>query len=630
MNIVERYSQAVSGAGRWSRWRGAYLAYPLTGETRLLVLLAVAIGIGSGLGAYGFRWLIGFVHRAFWETGGSLVPWPPLVTVLTPALGGALVGPIIYWFAREAKGHGVPEVMLAIAEEGGRIRPRVVFVKALASAICLGSGGSAGREGPIVQIGSALGSSLGQTLKLPTGLLRTLLAAGAAGGIAATFNAPIAGVVFSLEVLLRDFSARAFSLLVLASVTATVISRALLGNAPAFSVPPYELVSPWELLFYAVLGVAAALVARGFIWLLYRCEDLFDGWAIPEYLKPVVGGLGVGLIGLGLPQVFGVGYDTVEQVLQSPVPVWLLGALVVGKLAATSLTLGSGGSGGVFSPSLFMGAALGRGVGEFFRWAYPGVTAFPGAYALVGMAAMFSGAAHAPITSVLILFEMTGDYRIILPLMTSVVISTLVSHFLSGETIYTIKLRRRGIDILKPPAPDPLAQVKVSDVMRRDVVTLAEDVPFDAVVDHVRTHPYTSFPVIDRGGRLRGVLGYNELRGMLTGERPEPPVLARDLMRAPPPVCYPDDTLTEVTEKFRLTDIGRLPVVSRDDPDTIVGVISHTDVLGAYERIVLGQIVDASPRNHNQADDGNRPADFVHPPPSPAPQRGEGRRSPPA
>jgi CIC family chloride channel protein len=574
-----------------SPWWGGRLAFPLTGETRLLVFLAVAIGVGSGLGAYGFRWLIGFVHHLLWERAGSFVPWSPLLTVVTPALGGALVGPIVYFFAREAKGHGVPEVMLAIAEEGGRIRPRVVFVKALASAICIGSGGSAGREGPIVQIGSALGSTLGQMFKLPVGLVRTVLAAGAAGGIAATFNAPIAGVFFSLEVLLRDFSARAFSVLVLASVTATVISRALLGNTPAFSVPAYELVSPWELLFYAVLGVLAAVVSRGFIWFLYRCEDLFDAWAIPEYLKPIAGGLGVGLIGLGLPQVFGVGYETVEKVLQGPMSVWLLGPLVLGKLAATSLTLGSGGSGGVFSPSLFMGAALGRGVGEFFRWVYPSITAASGAYALVGMAAVFSGAAHVPITAVLILFEMTGDYRIILPLMTSVVISTLVSHVLSRETIYTIKLRRRGIDILTPPRPDPLAQIKVSDVMRREVVTLADNLPFGAVVDHIRKHPFTSFPVVDREGRLRGILGYNELRDILTGERPEPEVLSRDLMRTPPPVCHPDDTLTAITEKFRLTDLGRLPVVSRDAPDAILGVISHRDVLGAYERFVLGQTV---------------------------------------
>jgi CIC family chloride channel protein len=583
--------RAPSRSRGWVAWR---VLSPLTGETRLLVLLAVAIGIGSGLGAYGFRWLIGAVQH-LWQQGAQLLPWPALGTVLAPAVGGALVSPIVYCFAREAKGHGVPEVMLAIAEQGGRIRARVVFVKALASAICIGSGGSAGREGPIVQIGSALGSTLGQRLALPVPLVRTVLASGAAGGIAATFNAPIAGVFFSLEVLLREFSARAFAVLVLASVTATVISRALLGNSPAFAVPPYELKSPWELFFYAVLGSLAALVAKGFVWFLYRCEDVFDGWNIPEYLKPVAGGFGVGLIGLVLPQVFGVGYETVERVLQDSVPLALLAALVAGKLVATSFTLGSGGSGGVFSPSLFMGAALGRLVGDVFHWFFPAVTAISGGYALVGMAAVFAGAAQAPITSILILFEMTGDYRIILPLMTAVVISSLVSHVLSSETIYTIKLRRRGINILAPRRPDPLAQVRVGDVMTRNVVILNESLEFPDVLEELRRHPFSSLPVIDGDGRLAGVLGYNELRDVLTGQPLDRARTARDLMRTPPPVCHPEDTLTNVTEKFRLANIGRLPVVTREQPDRLVGVVSHTDVLAAYERLVLGRGDSVSP-----------------------------------
>jgi len=554
-----------------------------------MVLLSLAVGIGAGLGAYGFRRLIALVQYLFWGEGASLIPWTPLSTVLIPATGGALVGPIVYFLAREAKGHGVPEVMLAVAEQGGRIRPRVVFVKALASALCIGTGGSAGREGPIVQIGSALGSAVGQWLKLPVPLLRTVLAAGAAGGIAATFNAPIAGVFFALEVILREFSARAFSLIVLASVTATVISRALLGNYPAFFVPAYELRSPWELLFYVVLGILAALVARAFMWALYRCEDVFDAWRIPEYLKPIAGGLAVGVLGLALPQVFGVGYETIETALKNDLPVKLLPMLVIAKLAATSLTLGSGGSGGIFSPSLFMGAMLGGSVGNFFHRFFPAITAPSGAYALVAMAAVFGGAAHAPITSILIIFEMTGDYRIILPLMTSVVISTLVSNFISRETIYTLKLNRRGIDILTPRRPDPLAQIRVGDVMVREVVTLQDTLPLGAILECLRRHPFSSFPVMDGNG-LVGILGYGELREVLTSESPEKTLTARDLMRTPPPISYPDDTLSDVTERFTSAGVGRLPVVSRDRPTVLLGVISHTDVLTAYQRVVLGRL----------------------------------------
>jgi chloride channel protein, CIC family len=571
-----------------SVWQRPRVSFNLTGETRLLVTVSLIVGVGAGLGAYGFRWLISFVQHLAWDQGGVLIAWMPLRTVMIPALGGALVGPLVYFLAREAKGHGVPEVMLAIAREEGRIRFRVVFVKALASALCIGTGGSAGREGPIVQIGSALGAAVGQLMRLPVDLRRTLLAAGAAGGISATFNAPIAGVVFSLEVILREFSARSFSVVVLASVTATVISRALLGNYPAFFVPPYELRSAWELLFYAFLGILAALVAQAFIWALYRCEDAFDAWRVPEYLKPIAGGLSVGILGLALPQVFGVGYETVEEALRGNLPLTLLPVLIMAKLVATSLTLGSGGSGGVFSPSLFMGAMLGGSVGHFFHRLFPSITAPPGAYALVAMGAVFGGAAHAPITSILILFEMTGDYRIILPLMTSVVISTLVSHFMSPETIYSIKLRRRGIDVLAPPRPNPLGNIRVAEVMVRQVVTVPDTLTLRALIEHFRRHRFASFPVIDSQNRLVGILGYEELREALGAERPDDALTARDLMRTPPPVAFPDDTLTEVADKFRAAGAGRLPVVSRDNPSQLLGIVSHRDVLGAYQRVVLG------------------------------------------
>jgi CIC family chloride channel protein len=559
----------------------------LSDTTPTLVSLSIGIGVGAGFGAYGFRWLIGLVQQVFWGHGAALVPWAAVSILVIPAAGGALVGPIVYFLARETKGHGVPEVMLAVAKDQGRMRFRVVLVKALASALCLGTGGSAGREGPIVQIGSALGSTLGQLTQVPAAILRTLVAAGAAGGIAATFNAPIAGVFFSLEVILRDFSARAFSLVVLASVTATVISRALLGATPAFIVPPYELRSPWELLVYAALGALAALMARVFTWSLYRCEDGFDAWRFPEYLKPIAGGLGVGALGLVFPQVFGVGYETLEKALQGHLTLGLMGGLLVAKLAATSLTLGSGGSGGIFSPSLFMGAMLGGTVGGTVHTLFPAITAPAGAYALVGMAAVFAGAAQTPITSVLILFEMTGDYRIILPLMTAVGVSSLVSHFLSRETIYTLKLRRRGIDILKPAPPDPLAQLRVADVMVRQIVTLDEAVPLRSILDLLREHPYTSFPVTNGNRRLVGILGYDELRRVLTSDHPDGALSARDLMRVPPPVSFPDETLSQVVARFRMNGVGRLPVVSREEPEVLLGVISHSDLLTAYERAVL-------------------------------------------
>ncbi len=348
------------------------------------------------------------------------------------------------------------------------------MVKSLASAVCIGSGGSAGREGPIVQIGSAFGSTLGQVLRLPEGRIRLLVACGAAGGISATFNAPIAGVMFALEVILREFAASSFGFVVFSSVTAAAVSRSLLGDHPSFSVPSYSLVSAWELVLYVALGLLAGLFSLAFVKALYATEDVFDGWRMPEYLKPVAGGLLMGGLGLLFPQVFGVGYGPqplggtvgpLDLVLLAKLGLGPTAALTLLKIIATSLTIGSGGSGGVFAPSLFIGAMLGSTFGQITHRLWPQITAGSGAYALVGMGAVFAGAAKAPITSVLILFEMTGDYRIILPLMIAVVTSSLLSQHLSRETIYTMKIRRRGIDLQRPALTDLLDTVTVGEVM---------------------------------------------------------------------------------------------------------------------------------------------------------------------
>ena len=368
------------GLGKLLRIRlGRWLDRHQPPETVVLMGTALLVGLGAGLGAVVFRWLIDLVHKLSFEDLGQALPFlGDYVLVLAPALGGLIVGPLIYFFAREAKGHGVPEVMEAVALRGGRIRPIVVVIKSLASSISIGSGGSVGREGPIVQIGSALGSTLGQALHMSDERIRNLVACGAAGGIAATFNAPIAGVIFALEVILGEFSVRYFSTVVISSVTASVVGRIALGDVPAFVIQPYQLVSPWELVFYTLMGVLAAFVAVAFTRILYLFEDAFDAWKrFPEYLKTPVGGLLLGLggllfvrsnqsLGMGVPgdpvAFFGVGYDAMEWALLGQGTVLLLLGLVVIKILATSLTIGSGGSGGVFAPSLFIGVDAGRGV----------------------------------------------------------------------------------------------------------------------------------------------------------------------------------------------------------------------------------------------------------------------------
>jgi len=386
--------------------------------------------------------------------------------------GGLVFGPLIYFFAREAKGHGVPEVMLAVAQKGGRIRPIVAAVKSLASAICIGSGGSVGREGSIVQIGSALGSSFGQLFRMSEARIRTLVACGAAGGIASTFNAPIAGVFFALEIILGEFSTRSFGVVVIASVTASVIGRFAFGNVPAFPLPSYQLLHVTEFPFYALLGILGAGAGIGFTRILYWFEDRFDAIRMPEYLKPIPGGLALGLLGFFLPQVFGVGYPAMSTALSAHYALGLLFLLVVAKILAVSLTIGSGGSGGVFAPSLFIGAMLGQAYGTFLREVFPGVVTHPANYGLVGMAAVFAGAARAPITAVIILFELTGDYAVILPLMAAIVISTVVSELLSKETIYTLKLRRRGIDLRAGKGDGLMRQIRVEQAMTTDLLLL--------------------------------------------------------------------------------------------------------------------------------------------------------------
>lgn len=421
-----------------------------------IVFLAVVIGAGAGGGAIVFRWLITTFtwilsgHADYSAAGHVANPHVPALgiwfVVLAPMIAGAIYGPLVTRFAPEARGHGVPEVMYAVAERGGRIPPQVTVVKALASALCIGGGGSVGREGPIVQIGSAWGSSLGRLARMPESRLRILVACGAAGGIAATFNAPIAGPFFAMELILRDFTAESFGAVVLSSVTASVIGRAAFGDNPFLTLPAFHLASGWEYLIFALLGVVIGAVGVAFTHILYWIEDACDwAWRGPEWLRPAAGGVLLGGLLLVLPQMYGVGYPVLARAIDGRYVVWMLLILMAGKIVATSLTIGIGGSGGVFAPSLFIGAMGGTAFGMVVHQLFP--AAAPGMYGLIGMGAAFAGATRAAITAVIILFELTGEYSIILPLMLAIVVATLTSRLLSKETIYTLKLTRRGVDL---------------------------------------------------------------------------------------------------------------------------------------------------------------------------------------
>jgi CIC family chloride channel protein len=572
---------------------------------------ALLVGLGAGLGAVVFRWLIDQVHAFCFEWLPRTLPFlGDYALIVAPALGGLIAGPLIYFFAREAKGHGVPEVMEAVVLKGGRIRPIVVIIKSLASSITIGSGGSVGREGPIVQIGSALGSSLGQALRMSDERIRNLVACGAAGGIAATFNAPIAGVIFALEVILGEFSVRYFSTVVISSVTASVIGRIALGDVPAFVVPPYELVSPWELPLYTLMGVLAALVTVGLTRILYRFEDLFDAWgSLPEYLKAFVGGalLGVGGLlffkanlnqGWGVPgepvALFGVGYEAMEWALLGNGTALLLLVLMAFKILATSLTIGSGGSGGVFAPSLFIGSMLGGAFGHLANAAFPTVTAAPGAYALVGMAAVFSGAARAPITSILILFEMTDDYRIILPLMLATVISTILAEHLSKESIYTLKLSRRGIRLERGRDIDVMQGVLVNEAMTTSVDTVSTDLSLVELQEAFAETHHHGFPVLDDNGELFGVVTLQDLT-RAAERQPWRQLKVRDIATRSMLTIHPDEPMWVALKRLSTRDVGRLPVVDRHNPRRLLGMIRRSDIVRAYQ-VGIGRRLDLQER----------------------------------
>ncbi|MDX3191752.1 chloride channel protein [Streptomyces sp. MN03-5084-2B] len=480
-----------------------------------LVGLAVLIGAGAGLGALVFRWLITtFTHlfsgqADYADAGRAAHPWfpelGPWFVLLAPVVAGLVYGPLVYKFAPEARGHGVPEVMYAVAERGGRIPAQVSAVKALASALTIGSGGSVGREGPIVQIGSALGSTLGRITRLPESRLRVLVACGAAGGIAATFNAPLAGPFFAMELILRDFAAEAFGAVVLASVTASVVGRAAFGNTAFLELPPFTLRNPVEYLLFVVLGIIVGACGVLFTRVLYWIEDFCDWvWRGPEWLRPAVGGLFLGGLLLVLPQMYGVGYPVLQNAVEGRYVIGFLLLLLVGKIVATSLTIGIGGSGGVFAPSLFIGAMGGTAFGIVVHAWLPSLTASPGVYGLIGMGAAFAGAARAPITAVIVLFELTGQYTIILPMLTAIVIATATSRALSRDTIYTLKLRRRGVDLDRHPQERRLAATTVEAVTE----PLPDPLPADTVLDRaahaLAVSGHGILPVVDGEGRYQG------------------------------------------------------------------------------------------------------------------------------
>ncbi len=572
------------------------LAHPGWSHTNMIMILAVGIGVLGGYGAVGFRKLIDLLKLLFFQggAGGDLLSYawtlPWWQRMLIPAAGGLVLAPLIKYFAKETKGHGVPEVMEAIALKGGKLTPRTMLTRSLASAITLGSGGSVGREGPIIQIGSALGSSVGQLLHFNEDRMKTLVGCGAAAGMAATFNAPLGGALFAIEVILGDFGLAQVTPIIISSVAATAVSRHYLGDFPSFEFHPPPMSSPYEYLFYAVLGLAAGVLAWFFVSTLYRSEDVFEKIPLPEWIKPVFGGLAVGIIAIWLPYVFSSGYGSINLALNGQLTLAMLATLIFVKVIATSITIASGGSGGVFAPALFMGAMLGGAVGALFNMAFPELTAPYGSYALAGMGAMIAGTMQAPITVILIIFELTGDYMIILPVMAGCILSTMVSHrLLGGESIYTRKLVRLGINLFRGRDLNVLRGLKVGDVMNRDVSAIGEGEPLSLLVRRAIAHPHGTYVQLDENGKISGLIPLRKILELMRDEDLLNILVAQDVAQLEFPVLNPEESLDEVVRKFDGHPLEEMPVTDPANPGVPIGVVRDYDVMQAYRSAVIHQ-----------------------------------------
>ncbi len=562
----------------------------------LTLLIAAFIGVLSGYGAVLFRLLIKGAQYVFYNNTGDILSFsqtlPVHIIVGVPCLGGLLVGLIVTFAANEAKGHGVPEVMEAVVLRNGRIRKRVAAAKILASAICIGSGGSVGREGPIVQIGSSLGSTASQIFNVARAHQKTMVGCGAAAGIAATFNAPIAGVLFALEILLGDFGIASFSPVVLSSVTATTISRHYFGDFPAFTIPAYHLKTLWEFAIYPFLGLFAGLMALLFIVTLYKTEDLFDAIRLPQWSKPAIGGLLLGIILIKYPQVFGVGYGAINEALFNQLSGVFLISLAFLKIAATSITLGSGGSGGIFAPSLFIGAMAGGFFGWIANILFPSLTASPAAYALVGMGAIVAGTTHAPITAIIIIFELSGNYKIILPMMITCILSTMLASTLKKGSIYTIKLLRRGVDISGGMEQNLLRSMQVAQFMLKDPPTVPEGMRLLDLIRTFKTEDVSYLHVVDGNKDLTGIISFRDIRPIFQEDGLNLLVVAKDVATTNLKTVKRQDSILKALRIMGDLGISQLPVVGGENERKVIGILRDKDVLAAYDKAIIRREIE--------------------------------------
>ncbi len=563
--------------------------YKLNAPTDLYLLgLAAIVGVLTGFGAYLLNIIVNGVHFVLFEHIGISLFTDQVsnfLRILYPAIGGLLVGIIAFKFSPEVKGHGIPSVMDAVANKGGYIRKRVTVLTSINSGLTIGSGGSAGKEGPIVQIGAAIGSSIGQLFHVSQRRLKILVGCGAAGGLAAVFNAPVAGVLFAIEIILGDYSLGVFSPIVISSVISTTLARSLVGSSPLFHIPQYTLQSPAEYPLYLLMGLLGGILAVVFIKTLYGIEDLFEEKLdFPSWVKPAIGGLLTGIIAYKFPELYGFDDSATHTALMGYTEISIIAVLIVAKILATSFTLGSGGTGGLFTPSLFIGAMFGALFGTVANQIFPGVTAPPGAYALVGMGVIVSGTIHAPLTALLMIFEITGDYNIILPLMLGTVTSVIVARALERESIYTMKISLFSHRTEAGKNLDILRSHRITGLITNEVPVVYEYTPFEELLDlFMKTH-YNTIPVLDKDNRVVGTISLREIRPVLFDKDIAPLLLAIDIMSENIFVLEQDSTLEEAIQKMEIDDSDLLPVVDSTQNMRYLGMVAREDIWRKYSK----------------------------------------------
>ena len=556
-----------------------------------LTLLAVLVGVVAGLASILFKIMIHFFQNLFWRAesileGVAQQPW--FLTILIPAAGGLIISPIIFYGAKEAKGHGVPEIMESLIFRGGRIPNKVAAVKAVASSICIASGGSTGREGPIVQVSASLASTIGKLFKIKERGLKTLVAAGAGAGIGATFNAPIAGALFAVEVILGEFGVYSFSPIIIASVISTMTSQFITGDTfSAFTVPKYTLGSLWEIGPYILLGIICGAVAILFIQVLYFLEDKFESLRIHPLVKPALGGLLVGVIGLKFPQIFGVSYEAMDAGLAGQMGLLLAFVLIFAKILGTSLTLGSGGSGGIFAPSLFLGAMTGNVIGSLYKNFFPNAPNamdLPGAFSLVGMGAVVAGATHAPITAIVIIFELTNDYKIILPLMLSCIIASLMTVGIHKQSIYTLKLKRRGILFSEGREVNILKSLNVKDFVSQDHQVFLNTEHVGRIIDLAISSKHHTFQIVDSDNNYIGCFSLNQMKTLVQDKELLDSLLIAEDLAVPGIAIDYEDNLEQAMKIFGREDVSEITLLKGNK---FAGVIKRKDVIEAYNNEIV-------------------------------------------